>query len=180
MHTKCPIQLGTRWRTSKEKGERKKGLVLNSIIVQRDQLQPTTFSKNSVCPTSLIYVRNAATATAPRTTDAALAKNEGAALSVSVGLLVLVGVPVILLPGGWVGLPGGVVVFPGLPGLPTVVGGFGPVGPSGSICPPDGEPGTTVLALAAAALYLARVLSLSFGGLMTPTIPSEQWLGAPQ
>ena len=56
------------------------------------------------------------------------------------GLGLPVGVVVLVF-----GLPVGVVVLvlPGLPVLPGV-GGFGPLGPSGSVSPPDSEPGTTV------------------------------------
>lgn len=52
------------------------------------------------------------------------------------------------------GVPDGDVVL--LPEPP--IGCLGPLGPSGSICPPDSPPGTTVVAFPAAVWYSARVL----------------------
>lgn len=108
----------------------------------------------------------AAAAMAPRTTLAARATNaEAAALLFAGGVLVVV-------PEGFVvPVAEGVWVVEGLV-LLRLTGLFGPSGPSGSVDPPDGGPGTTVLVPTEACLYFASVLSeLFFGGLMTPLMP---------
>lgn len=110
---------------------------------------------------------------------AALATNAEAAPPVPAGGVVVVVVEGVFVPEA-VAVPEGAVVVEGVLVLGTVVvvelllstGFCGPFGPSGSIDPPFGGFGTTVLVPTEACLYFASVLSaLFFGGLMTPLIP---------